>query len=402
MKRYLVFLLSVLMLVGCVPAYFIQFDNQQPGFNQKCRIQVASYSPQPTFFLEPNVYPPVFTSTVMETAVSEENGEFVVFVAVFWVTRYTVIDGEYWFEVNIDGRRSSQYFLFTDDILTSVENGNFSNDDIVYKSDNFESDYVKGGRYWIPESVVISSPENLQLGLCHWHIQNDTFEELGIPQLSDCTVYPVDTSEPIAFRVGAGYHRSVRFQKETDFTYPVLGYADVFDARWYQVEVEGYAEPVWVEESDVKLLGRCDEIARVDSPPVIPNTNLSNDLGNCDTFRLLGLSGAVPDGDHTFIWTLVSDADAYIVNFYNYLDNLASSHRTTVPTLTVHVGSLETGSQLSLEVFAMRGDEILCGTGRSAIQQRLAEFVSQSEPPPEPEKEKKDKKKNNGYTPPGE
>ncbi len=403
MKRFLILILLLMTLVGCIPAYIIYFGDEEFDFRPKCQIVVVSYSGQPTFFTEPRNYPALVTSSVMESEVSEENGDFVILSALFGITRYTIKDGEYWFEVDLNGMRRTQSAFLEDEAFDALDNEDAIDDYFIINGETFEDDRLIGGRYWIPESVVIRRPDRLGSSQCYWHILNDTFDELGIPEQSDCVVYPVTVGNVVRFRVGAGSNRSVRFERDFDFTFPVLGYEDVSGARWYQVEAEGYPEPVWVNEDDIIVAGHCDEISPAQSPPLSPlQSNNSNDFGNCENFTLLGLSGLIPDGIHTFRWTPVNGADEYIVHFYDYQGNHASVHYVNLPELTVHTGTLGTGSQLSLEVFATQGGDILCGTGRSSTQERLAAVVTTSEEPtPEPEKKVK-KKGGGGYTPPDE
>lgn len=403
MKRLLILILLLMTLVGCIPAYIIFFGDEEFEVRPICQIAVVSYTGQPTFFLEPLNYPALVTSSVMESEVSEENGDFVILSALFGITRYTIRNGEYWFEVDLNGMRRTEPVFLEDEVLTALDNEETIGDYIIFDGEMFEQDRIIGGRYWIPESVVFRRPSRLSEGLCYWHILNGTFEELGIPEQSDCVVYPVAYGNDVRFRVGAGTNRGVRFERSYDFTFPVLGYDDVSGVRWYQVEAEGYAEPVWVHEDDVIVDGNCDDILPTQSPPLSPpQTNNSNDFGNCEDFTLLGLSGVIPDGIHTFRWTLVNGADEYVVHFYDYQGNHASVHYVNLPELTVHTGTLDTGSQLSLEVYAMQNGDMLCGTGRSSTQERLAAVVNHSEEPP-PEIEKNDKKKNHGgYTPPDE
>jgi len=403
MKRLLLLVLLIMTCVGCIPVYIIFFGDEEFEVRPKCQIAVVSYTGQPTFFVEPRNYPALVTSSVMESEVSEENGDFVILSALFGITRYTVIDGEYWFEVDLNGMRRTQSAFLEDEALDALDNRESIDDYFIINGETFEDDRLIGGRYWIPESVVIRRPDRLFEGLCYWHILNDTFDELGVLEQSDCVVYPVEYGNEVRFRVGAGYNRATRFQRSFDFTFPVLGYDDINDGRWYQVEAEGYTEPVWVHEDDVVVVGNCDDILPVESPQLIPpKNNNSNDLGNCEDFTLLGITGFIPDGMHTFRWTLVNGADEYVVNFYDYQGNHASTYYVYAPEFTVHTGSLGTGSQLSLEVFAMQGGEILCGTGRSGSIERNAAVINTTEEST-PEPEKKDKKKNNGgYTPPRE
>lgn len=413
MKRYLLIILLTLPLSGCASFLAVFFGSTVSNLTgASCDIHIETIDVNNTFYDAPDGSPVSFAE-VMDIPDDFANASVITLSADINATSYTIASGEYWFQVRIAGNRTFEQTEIdlsqsgnTGDGSSEGENsGDGSSSDENESTIYEQSDFISGGTYWVRGTLD-------DLGEGCWTFDEEegegASEELAIPYLSLCFAVPQPDKLPISFRIGAGNNRAVRFLADQDFEYDVIGYSDEPGTRWYQVETDVADDPLWVNSEDIDLEGICTDIPSTASPEIIRPENGNGNVGapTCANFAILSPIGTVPDETWTYEWSPVADADTYALNFYDYQGNLAETRyiENGQTSVDIYTGSINTGSQLSIEVFAMRGGEVLCGTGRSAPITRLAARVVEGPAVSEtPEKEKKDKKKDGGgYTPPGD
>jgi hypothetical protein len=94
---------------------------------------------------------------------------------------------------------------------------------------------------------------------------------------------------------------------------------------------------------------------------------------NCATFQRIG-PDVVPATEVTFSWTEAPGAAEYEIVFYNYQDTVAGTFRTTGTNITLNVGTIPTGGELSWEVRAYGpNNSYACVTARSAKAARQSD-----------------------------
>jgi len=111
------------------------------------------------------------------------------------------------------------------------------------------------------------------------------------------------------------------------------------------------------------------------STPVIITTT-QNEPDGCDSFALVDPLDGVPVTSYTYRWTSVAEATQYKLLFWNAISNtLAAEFRIPAPTtqFTTDLGPYPTGPFIQWEVIAAEGEEDLCSTGRSGIEQRIGD-----------------------------
>lgn len=87
---------------------------------------------------------------------------------------------------------------------------------------------------------------------------------------------------------------------------------------------------------------------------------------DCSTFQRIG-PDAVPATEVNFSWTEAPGAAEYEIVFYNYQDAVAGTFRTPNTNITLNVGTIPTGGELSWEVRAYGpNNSYACVTARSA------------------------------------
>jgi hypothetical protein len=94
---------------------------------------------------------------------------------------------------------------------------------------------------------------------------------------------------------------------------------------------------------------------------------------DCSTFQRIG-PDSVAATDVTFSWTEAPGAAEYEIVFYNYEDAVAGTFRTTGTNITLNVGTIPTGGELSWEVRAYGpNNSYACVTARSAKAARQSD-----------------------------
>ena len=239
----------------------------------------------------------------------------------------------------------------------------------IYLFDDDISEY-----YWVNIRDTEDVDEGILDNNCLTLIEAQEFESAGITQYFYCTVHIAGETAPL--RVGPGVTRGVRMIAIQNDRFEGIGKAVVNDELWYQVKTTNGNLWVLAEDTDSGIASRnqyvaadCRDLPTIESPPIIQsesqNSNLSSSQ-NCTTFTILRPIATVSDGDSTYMWSSVDEADKYILNFSDYLGNYVTSINVdgAENSIVINTGSLATGSELSFEVVAMANGEPLCRTYR--------------------------------------
>ena len=394
MKRLiLLFLLPIIFAVGCTNQSFITFVGWGNIAEPTCWIRVFGSETSGIYYDGNGTFSDVSFPINDVFNLTYRGSDIVFNMADVQVVAYTKTDDGYWFQIDMTGYRTARFYQ-------------------AGKSPVVRDGEISTGQYWVNERDVIESDESIFTKGCMSLIRTGEFGSLGITRLVYCNV--TIKRDETALRVGAGVNRAIRLYAQGAAIYPVLATTSVEEQLWYQLDL-GSGNLLWVDANDVSPISEtdrqnsidCASLPNIDPPPIIQGT--SNQIfsieqsGDCTSFNILSPIGTVPEGESTYRWTPVDQADQYILNFSDYLGNYVTSIVVdgSQNSAVINTGSLATGSQLSFEIVAMSNNEILCRSNSGPLI-RTAGYVAPEIPAPQPTREPTKEKKSGGggYTPP--
>lgn len=364
----------------------------------------VDYGPENIFVNDLDIVDGISIRSMYDVGRSDEftvpRDEYLELDGMYNVRRFSYESGTWYFEVLADGNRTA---LYTPNLFGGIE-------------ERHNTDITDIGWVWVKGNYVEEFDEHaLELQCDGEIIDLLNFSSETVTRFYQCIVNVTDVDTPT--RVGPGENRSIRaFISPIDEGYGVNASATDDEGNlWYELDVPNRGF-LWVLQSqtsdfdfitftdtitDTFYIGDCRDKAIVskDPPPIIAAATSFS--GDCSDLTIIQPVGTVPTEESLYIWTAVDGADQYILNFSDFQGNYATS--ITVDggqnQMFVNTGSLPTGSQLSFQVVAMQGGQIMCSADSGTLTRR-AGFVAE-EPEVPTEEPKKDKKDNSGYTPPG-
>ena len=390
-RRILLFVLPLILVAGCSNLGYINFTGNGNIAEPSCWIRVigANYYGDYYTDTEPDGINSTYTIGVFDVQrpnVDISEGAGMVSIADAQVVAYLRANDGYWFKVDITGYRTA-----------NIEG------DTQYAGE------ISTGQFWVKERNVVEADESIFTNGCMSLIRAGEFESLGIARRVYCEFEILHRETPL--RVGPGENRAIRLYAQSIAKYSAIAKTIVEEQQWYQLDL-GSGNLLWVDANDVDLYTEtdgqihCGSLPKVDPPPIIQgasNQTLTiEQSGDCTSFNILRPIGTVAEGESTYRWSPVDEADQYILNFSDYQGNYVISILVdgSQNSVVINTGSLATGSQLSFEIVAMSNNEPLCRSNSGPLT-RTAGFVAPETPAPQPTREPtKEKKGGGGYTPP--
>ena len=403
-KRILISLLPLILVVSCsiIGDGYIEFTGSGSVAGSTCWIKVQGNSSQVSLFDSPSYGDEVdfdLDSIFQLPNFLDDSKGTVYYQIKTQIEEYAVTNQGYWFQLSMTGFRTA---AIHSDLIRFHEG-----DPEIYRYE----DNIFTFSYWVNIDDVIDVDERFFDNSCLSMIEAGGIEALAIEEHFYCEI--IIASARADLRVGAGRTRGVRMVAESGDYYDGIGQAVIDGELWYQIKT-GQGN-LWVLADNVNLeiaanedasYANCLDLPTTDSPPIIQYSQQNDAISSiqdCTTFTILRPIGTVPEGESTYRWSPVDEADQYVLNFSDYQGNYVTS--TVVDgsqtSVVINTGSLATGSQLSVEVVAIANNETLCRTN-SGLLTRTAGYVAPETPAPQPNREPTKEKKSggDGYTPP--